>query len=129
MFIPRKMSRTQKQLQDIWSRLGETEQETLLAFAEFLAARSSDETSSNPKPRPEPNLISRPEKESVVAAIKRLSASYSMLDMPELLNETSSLMTQHVMQGRSANEVIDDLEALFQHFYQELLDRELGEIK
>jgi len=31
-------------------------------------------------------------------------------------------MTQHVMQGRAVDEVIDDLEALFARFYQELLE-------
>lgn len=127
MFIPRKMSQTQKQLQEIYSSLDKAGQDTLLAFAEFLLARSGDETSSAPIPLPEPNLVPRPGKESVVAAIKRLSASYSMLDKPELLNETSVLMTQHVMQGRTAIEVIDELEALFQRFYQELVDSVSGE--
>ena len=45
-----------------------------------------------------------------------------MLDKPQLLNESSVLMTQHVMQGRDVNEVIDDLEVLFARFYQDLLD-------
>jgi len=34
-----------------------------------------------------------------------------------MLNETASLMTEHMIQGRTAIEVIDDLEALFQQRY------------
>lgn len=66
-------------------------------------------------------MIPRPEEESVVAAIKRLSESYHMLERSALLTETSSLMTAHVMHGRTADEVIDDLEALFQRHYEELV--------
>jgi len=54
-----------------------------------------------------------------------------MLEKPELLNASSVLMTQHVMQGRAIDEVIDELETLFERFYQELLDEQqaLGEIQ
>ena len=44
------------------------------------------------------------------------------IDKPELLNETSVLMTQHVMQGRDIEEVIDELEVLFRRFYDELVN-------
>ena len=40
-----------------------------------------------------------------------------MLDTDGLLNETSSLMTQFMLQGRDASEVIDDLEQLFKDHY------------
>jgi hypothetical protein len=56
-----------------------------------------------------------------VAAIKRLSDTYFMLDRSLLLDETSSLMTAHLMSGRSAVEVVDELEQLFQQKYQEYL--------
>jgi hypothetical protein len=36
-----------------------------------------------------------------------------------MLNETSGLMTEHLMQGRPAPEVIDELEALFRRHYQQ----------
>jgi hypothetical protein len=42
----------------------------------------------------------RPSQESVVAAIKRLSKTYEMLDRGPMLNETSALMSAHVLQGR-----------------------------
>ena len=56
----------------------------------------------------------------MVKAIKRLTATYHMIDRDRLLNETSSLMTAHVIHGRKAAEVIDELEVLFQRHYQEL---------
>ena len=65
----------------------------------------------------EPERIPRPKEESVVGAIKRLSHSYFMLDRSAMLNDTSSLMGAHVLQGRPASEVIDELEALFARHY------------
>ena len=52
---------------------------------------------------------------------KRLSSTYHMLDDPRLLNEASVLMSQHVMQGREAEHVIDDLQVLFNKFYEQML--------
>ncbi len=116
------MNPAEKKLLTLFKRLAEADQQNLLAFAEFLCSRESAESAG---PVPEPQPIPRPEDESVVAAIKRLSATYPMLDTPELLNESSALMTQHVMQGREAGDVVDDLEALFQRFYDErLTDRD-----
>jgi hypothetical protein len=114
------MNSTEKQLLKHFKSLAAAERETLLAFAEFLLTRSTEAQAS--KPIPEPEDIPRPQKETVVAAIKRLSATYPMLDKPELLNETSVLMTQHVMQGRDIVQVIDELEALFRRFYEELVN-------
>jgi len=113
------MSPAEKKLLTLFKRLSETDRQSLMAFAEFL--RSRDEAAPG-GPVPEPQPIPRPESESVVAAIKRLSATYPMLDRPELLNESSTLMTQHVMQGRAAAEVVDELEALFRRFYDELVE-------
>ncbi|EGV18581.1 hypothetical protein [Thiocapsa marina] len=98
--------------------LGAAERETLLAFAEFLVQRgaATPETHSGPR---EPTPVPRPSAESVVAAIKRLSKTYGMLDRGPMLNETSALMSAHVLQGRSAREVIDDLEALFARHYRD----------
>ena len=115
------MNPSEKKLLRSFNKLAKAEQESLLAFAEFLESRAAAEEEQS---LVEPQLTPRPQQESVVAAIKRLSASYSMLDKPELLNETSVLMTQHVMQGRGAEEVIDELEALFVRFYQEMKDRQ-----
>ncbi|MET0045741.1 MAG: Crp/Fnr family transcriptional regulator [Candidatus Thiodiazotropha sp. 6PLUC3] len=91
-----------------------------MAFAEFLSGRQELGNSVEEEATPlEPKLVERPAKESVVKAIKRLSASYFMLQRDKLLDETSSLMMSHIMQGRDALEVIEELEALFDKHYQD----------
>ena len=116
--------KTGKHLLDILASLPPAQAETLLEFAEFLAARYGQTvTSDTPEQAaaaatPLPLDIPRPEKESVVKAIKRLAATYPTLDRSKMLNETSTFMTQHIMQGRAAAEVIDELEAMFRTCYE-----------
>ncbi len=119
---PRKpASALERRLLKAFAGLTPEQQATVADFAEFLAARGAgEEADAEPAPPAEPVPIPRPEKESVVAAIKRLTATYPMLERSAMLNETSSLMTQHVVQGRPAREVIDDLEALFRRHYDAL---------
>ena len=62
----------------------------------------------------------------MVAAIRRLSASYYMLDRRFLLHEASGLMAAHVMQGRSAESVIDELETLFAETYKRFREQNPG---
>ena len=115
-----KMKSPEKKLLALFNRLEASGQETLLAFAEFLSLR--DEGGDLPKAVLEkPQIIPRPETESVVAAIKRLSTSYPMLDKPQLLNETSAIMTKHVMQGQEVEKAIDELEVLFLKFYEDMV--------
>ena len=59
--------------------------------------------------------------ESVVQAVKRLSETYPMLDKGKMLGETADLVAQHIVQGRDAAEVIDELERVFRRFYDELM--------
>lgn len=115
------MSSSEKKLLAIFKQLGSSEREMLLTFADFLSQRVKS-NGKKPEPVPEPEPIPRPESESVVAAIKRLTATYPMLDKPQLLNETSALMTRHVMQGMGVVEVVDELEALFLRFYTDLVN-------
>lgn len=115
-----KMKSAEKKLLAIFKRLEASDRETLLAFAEFLSQRSPGEDLSD-VPIAIPQIIPRPEEESVVGAIKRLSASYPMLDKPELLNKASAIMTKHVMQGHEAELAINELESLFLQFYEELV--------
>jgi hypothetical protein len=110
------MNKTEKRLLEILGNLPAGQALALLEYAEFLAARYG-----GPKEVTAPLDIPRPEKESVVKAIKRLGATYPMIDRSKILNETSVLMTQHVIQGRDAIEVIDDLEVLFRRHYEKLL--------
>nr|VFK27422.1 MAG: hypothetical protein BECKMB1821I_GA0114274_100330 [Candidatus Kentron sp. MB]VFK30635.1 MAG: hypothetical protein BECKMB1821G_GA0114241_10687 [Candidatus Kentron sp. MB]VFK74302.1 MAG: hypothetical protein BECKMB1821H_GA0114242_100330 [Candidatus Kentron sp. MB] len=109
-----------KRLIQLFSHLSDSDQKTLLAFAEFLANRADDGAEPEAESIPEPVLIPRPEKETVVAAIRRLSKSYPMLDKAVMLNETSSLMAEHVLRGQPAPTVIDKLEALFQRHYDKI---------
>lgn len=103
-----------RRLQEIYEQLPTTEQETLLAFAEFLYARAEKVL----EPLPEPKSLPRPANESVVAAIKRLAKSYPMLEKKTMLDETSNLMTQHILQGRDSVKVIDELEVIFSRHYE-----------
>ena len=118
------LGKQQRQLLKHYRSLSESDRHALLRFARFLAeqmpmdARAGSEQESIPEPRFEP----APEGESVIAAIRRLSRIYFMIDKDRMLHETTELMTQHVMQGRPATEVIAALEALFSDHYRSLTD-------
>ncbi|MGD8592686.1 MAG: Crp/Fnr family transcriptional regulator [Gammaproteobacteria bacterium] len=114
------MKPIEKKLLKLFNRLDAPERDMLLGFAEYLVSRAS-EAAKREQAVPQPLDVPRPDQESVVAAIKRLSSTYHMLDDPRLLNEASVLMSQHVMQGREAEHVIDDLQVLFNKFYEQML--------
>ncbi|MCV6636863.1 Crp/Fnr family transcriptional regulator [Candidatus Albibeggiatoa sp. nov. NOAA] len=115
------MNPAAKKLTQIYQQLPKAEQETLFSFAEFLLSRVED--SSQSAVIPEPDLIPRPEQETVIGAVKRLSKSYPMLDKSTLLNETSALVTANLVQGRDRAEVIDELETVFADAYQAFIDK------
>jgi len=109
------MSKLTDKLESLAQRLSEDEQKTLLEYAEFMVSRSTHvvaEVSDIPLD------IQRPDGESVVAAMQRLSKTYPMLNMEKLLHEAAGLMSQHVMQGRAAVEIIDELQEMFERYYQ-----------
>jgi len=99
-------------LLNLYKALPKERQDELLRFAEFL-----NERFAAPAPPATIQSIPRPETESVIKAMKRLRATYPMLDAALLLDQASALMSQHVIQGRAAKEVIDELEALFRGHY------------
>lgn len=106
-----------RRLLDLYDALDEQDRATLAALAEFLVARR--DTLVEPiEAFPEPHPIPRPAAESVIAAIRRLSQTYHMLDKAPMLHETSALMSAHLLQGRPAQEVIDELETLFFGHYE-----------
>ena len=112
----------QDKLAALFAALDRQDQQSLLAFAEFLHGRApASPPVSSVVPAPEP--IPRPEQESVVAAIKRLSRSYPMVDKGRVLHQASALMAEHIMQGKDAVEVIDELEVIFERRYRKLTDR------
>ncbi|MFV2060059.1 MAG: Crp/Fnr family transcriptional regulator [Gammaproteobacteria bacterium] len=106
------MSNSKKKLSQYFSQLSEQDQGSLLSYAEFLVSKENALVSSTPAIS-EPLQIPRPETESVIKGIKRLTATYPMLDKSVLLNEISTHMTQHIIHGKSAESVIDDLESEF----------------
>ncbi len=110
-----------QELARLYQAIDDAGRDTLLAFARFLAGR---------QPRvvevAEPQWIPPVEGESVVAALKRLKASYPMLDASRLLHQSSALLSEHLMQGRERLEVIEELELLFQRHYRALREPDEG---
>jgi hypothetical protein len=108
----------------ILDELSPADRATLRSFAEFLLQRAGGVAEAavieSHQPVPAPRDVPRPENERVVAAVKRLSNTYFMLDKAAMLGATSDLVTQHVVQGREAAEVIDKLETLFADHYRAL---------
>ena len=105
-----------KRLLALFRALSKDRQQTLIEFAAFLAEKETADSAHVPLLEPLP--IPRPEQENVVMAIKRLRATYPMLDSADLFNEASAQMTRHLMHGIPATEVIDELEQIFLQRYQ-----------
>ena len=103
------------QLSAVFEQLTPERQQSLYDFAQFLLLQQGGPKASAVSQTPLD--IPRPDAESVVAAIKRLAKTYPMLNREALLHDASTLMSAHVMQGRAANDVIDDLQALFESAY------------
>ena len=115
--ITRPSDRARKRLQVLFDGLNSQDRNSLVAFAEFLAVRSAEDANGQSNEIPQPLDLPRPEQESVVAAIRRLSEVYFMIDKSAVLHEAAALVGAHVMNGRPAKDVIDDLEQLFRQAY------------
>ena len=117
-------NRQEKQLIDYYSSLSSSDKDNLLAFAEFLSQRVTsnnvDKELIDRTTQSQPVAIKRPETESVIKAIKRLTATYPMVEKEHLLHSISDLMTAHMMQGKKAEIVIDELEDLFLNAFEKL---------
>lgn len=116
------MTPEEKKLLERFRKLPASQQQTILDFSKFLASQSIG-TSGNTSVAaiiPEPKHLPRPQQESVVKAVRRLTQTYFMLDHGKLLHETSNFMTQHIMQGKPAEVVIEELEVMFAQHYQRL---------
>ena len=116
----------QEKILGVLERLSSADQASVLSFAEFLLSRAATAKAvpalapAVAVEMPEPALGPRPQDEKVVAAIKRLSKAYYMLDKSKMLGVTSDLVTQHILQGREAMEVIDELEQVFADHFRQL---------
>ena len=105
------MNKTESKLLNVFSDLDKNDQSSIVSFAEFLLEKAKQDGRLIVVDKPVE--ISRPEEERVVAAIKRLSATFPMLKKNSMLNETAALMSEHILKGRKAEDVIDELETLF----------------
>ena len=117
------MNKSEKQLLNLYRGLPTAARSNLLDFAAFLLERYPPQT----QVAQEPLEIPRPTEESVIAAVKRLSATYPMLNKDTMLHDTSALVTQHLVQGRDAMDVIDELEDIFRQHYQSLQNDDPGQ--
>jgi hypothetical protein len=117
VFPQQGMNSEERRVTRLYRSLSATDRAILIAFGEFLAQRALGAAAPGPAARREPEVIERPGRETVVAALKRLRLVYTMLDHGVLLHEASALMSTHVLQGRPAANVIDELEALFARHY------------
>ena len=113
------MKNRSRELDALMSQLGDEHQRAVVDYATFLVQQYNIQTQV--EAGLEPTAIARPESESVIAAIKRLKKTYYMLDTDNLLDETSSLMGQHILRGREASAVINELQSLFEAKFKKYL--------
>ena len=108
--------RTPQALAKLYESLDDESRNSLFDYAEFLLSKVGEA----PREIGEPVEIPRPEQETVVGAIKRLKLTYPMIESMSVFSSASSLMTEHMVQGRDAVEVIDEMEIIFKRAYREL---------
>lgn len=119
--MPVQANKHERKLVKLFKALESNDKQSLIAFAEFLQSRSLVSHEKNKCDIPTvPLNISRPEEESVIKAIKRLTATYPMINKDDILTPISGLMTSHIMQGKMASNVIDELETVFLNEYNKL---------
>lgn len=111
--------KSSKQLIELYESLDKERQQSLSDFADFLL----DKFGPVLKEVPQPEDIARPEKETVVGAVKRLKQKYHMVESMSVFSAASALMTDHMVKGRDAVEVIDEMEALFFDEYNKLVEK------
>ena len=102
------MARDEERLLRLFRTLDAASRRSLLDFAGFLAGRAE------PAQAPAAAApLARPAVESVVQAIRRLNRSYPGLQRHKLIGHVEKRLAQHMVDGRPAPEVIDELEAFF----------------
>jgi hypothetical protein len=116
------MSASSKRLVDLFKAMSEQQQQSLLDYASFLHHQSMQAGEESKQEKLKPLVQPKPDNENVVNAIKRLRSCYFMLNTNDLLNESSTLMAQFMLQGREADEVIIDLEQVFENHYEKYLE-------
>ena len=98
--------------------LNDEKQTSLLDYAGFLQSQGDLVVTEVP----EPIAIERPQAETVVGAIKRLKSTYPMIESMSIFSSASSLMTEHMINGRDSVEVIDEMQVLFEEAYLVMIE-------
>lgn len=111
------MTADERRLLRLFRALTPGKQSSLMDYGAFLLQRELPDVPEIPA---EPLAIPRPAQESVVKAIKRLRETYPMIDRAKILHDTSACMTRHLVHGKPAAEVIDELETLFRGHFEAL---------
>jgi len=115
------MKKRSRELDSLMSHLDGEHRQAVVDYATFLVQQYKIQTPVEAGLKPE--VIVRPEQETVIAAIKRLKKTNYMLDSGTLLDESSSLMGQHILRGRQASAVINELQSIFQVKYEKYLEQ------
>ena len=106
-----------RDLTEIFDTLDDERKASLFDYAEYLQSKGG----LVQKEIGEPVDIPRPDEETVVGAIKRLKQTYPMIQNMSVFSSASSLMTDHMVNGRDVVEVIDEMEKLFEESFEKLL--------
>lgn len=115
------MKSDERKLLQIFEQLAPEQQDRLIEFAEFLAVNDGGRDDASAV---EPRTIPRPTDETVAMAIRRLVNTYPMLDRRRLMAEASQSLAEHALRGRTAHEVIDELEVVFATHYRRMMNAE-----
>jgi len=111
--------KSSQDLTDLYEAMDDERKKSLSDFADFLYSQAEPVIVA--KEILPPDDILRPEKETVVGAIKRLKVTYHMIESIAVFSDASSLMTDHMVKGRDVVEVIDEMEILFETAYKKLV--------
>ncbi|HKJ87554.1 MAG TPA: Crp/Fnr family transcriptional regulator [Gammaproteobacteria bacterium] len=123
------MTENEKRILAALEQLSEEQQEQVVEYAEFLGQRAgaragTGETAAPAVPTPEsPQPVEKDPEEGPVQAIKRLRRTYPMLDRSKLLDETTNVMTKRYLRNKPEDEVIEEIEEIFEQHYQRYLEQ------
>ena len=128
------MNEYEKRILAALERLPQDQQRQLVDYAEFLVGRSGGDPLASaaggtglepaqPTEPQEPEPVEPEPDEGPVKAIKRLRATYPMLDAKDLLDETTTIMSKRYLQAKPEGEVIQELEETFERHYRRYRDQ------
>ncbi len=113
------MKKNEKLFLNQFKQLNELQQQSVMDFTFFLLSQQNNHEQGKIQV---PQLIDKQADESVIAALKRLTATYPMINKNGVLDKATLLMSQHLLQGKEKIKVIGELESLFSEKYQQYCD-------